>query len=63
LDYIKLRLFRILKKIIKINYKLDLLAKIKIYLVQYITILKPVYRNYELLLYKVDIYRGQEEDK
>jgi hypothetical protein len=35
----------------------------KIYLVQYITILKPVYRNYELLLYKVDIYKGQEKDK
>jgi hypothetical protein len=63
LDYIKLRLFKILRKIIKVNYKLDLLVKIKIYLIQYIAILKLVYRNYELLLYKADIYRGWEEDK
>ena len=26
-------------------------------------ILKPVYKNIELLIYKVDMYRGQEEDK
>jgi hypothetical protein len=63
LDYIKLRLFRILRKIIKVNNKLDLLAKIKIYLVQYIAILKPVYRNYKLFLYKVDTYKKQEKDK
>ena len=25
--------------------------------------LKLVYREYELLIYKVDIYRGREEDK
>ena len=25
--------------------------------------LEPVYRDIELLVYKVDIYRGQEEDK
>ena len=35
----------------------------KIYPIQYIAILKPVYRNIELLVYKVDIYKGQEEDK
>jgi hypothetical protein len=63
LDYIKLRPFRILKKVTEINYKLDLPVKIKIYLVQYIIILKPAYRNYKLLLYKADIYKGQEEDK
>jgi hypothetical protein len=63
LDYIKLGLFRILRKIIKVNYKLDLLVKIKIYLVQYVAILKLVYRNYKPLLYKADMYRGQEEDK
>jgi hypothetical protein len=63
LDYIKLRLFKISKKITEVNYKLDLLVKIKIYLVQYIVILKPVYKNHELPLYKVDMYRGQEEDK
>ena len=47
----------------EVNYKLDLLVKMKIYLVQHITILKPVYREYKLLIYKVDIYRGREEDK
>ena len=25
--------------------------------------LEPVYRNVELLVYKADIYKGQEEDK
>ena len=33
LNYIKLKLFKIKKKVIKINYKLNLLAKIKIYLI------------------------------
>ena len=47
----------------EVNYKLDLLAKIKIYSVQYITILELVYREYKLPIYKVDIYRGREEDK
>jgi hypothetical protein len=63
LDYIKLGLFKILRKIIEVNYKLDLLVKIKIYLIQYIIILKPVYREYKLPLYKVDIYKGHKEDK
>jgi hypothetical protein len=35
----------------------------KIYLIQYIAILKPVYREYKLPLYKADIYRGYKEDK
>ena len=47
----------------EVNYKLDLLAKIKIYLVQYIVILKLVYREYKLLIYKANIYRGREEDE
>ena len=47
----------------KVNYKLDLLAKIKFYLVQYITMLKPVYREYELLIYKVDTYKSREKNK
>ena len=47
----------------EVNYKLDLLAKIKIYPVQYITILEPVYREYKLLIYKVDTYKGREKDK
>ena len=63
LNYVKLGPFKIKKKITEVNYKLDLLAKIKIYLVQYIVMLKLVYREYELLIYKVDIYRGREEDK
>jgi hypothetical protein len=63
LDYIKLGLFKVLRKVIKVNYKLDLLVKIKIYLVQHVIMLKLVYKNYKPLLYKVDIYRGWEEDK
>jgi hypothetical protein len=63
LDYIKLRLFKILRKVTEINYKLDLLVKIKIYLIQYITILKLIYREYKLPLYKADMYRGHKEDK
>ena len=47
----------------EVNYKLDLLAKIKIYLVQYIAILKPVYREYKPLIYKIDTYRGRKKDK
>jgi hypothetical protein len=63
LDYIKLGLFKISRKITEINYKLDLPVKMKIYLVQHIVMLKPVYRNHELPLYKVDMYKGQEENK
>jgi hypothetical protein len=63
LDYVKLELFKILRKVTEVNYKLNLLAKIKIYLIQHIVILKPVYREYELLLYEVDMYRGHKEDK
>ena len=63
LNYIKLKPFKIKKKITKVNYKLDLPAKIKIYLVQYITILELVYGEHELLIYKIDTYKGKEEDK
>ena len=56
-------LFKIISKVIEVTYRLDLLLKIKIYLVYYITILKPVYRNHELLIYKQDIYKGYEEDE
>jgi len=44
-------------------YKLNLLAKIKIYPIQYIAILELVHRNIKLLVYKVDTYKEQEEDK
>ena len=36
-------LFKIINKVIKVSYRLDLLLKIKIHLVYYIVILKPVY--------------------
>ena len=45
-------LFKIINKVMEVLYKLDLLLKIKIYLVYYITILELAYRNYELLVYK-----------
>ena len=47
----------------EVNYKLDLPAKIKIHLIQYIAILKLACREYKLLVYKVDMYRGKEEDE
>ena len=56
-------LFKIINKVIKILYRLDLLLKIKIYLVYYIAIRKLVYRNYKLLVYKQDIYKGYKENK
>jgi len=57
LDYVKLRLFKIIAKILKVIYRLDLLKKIKIYLVQYIIMLKPAYKDLKLLVYKVDTYK------
>ena len=47
----------------EVNYELDLLTKIKIYPVQYIAILELVYGEHELLIYKIDTYRGREEDE
>ena len=47
----------------EVLYRLDLLLKIKIYLVHYIAILELVYGNYKLLVYKQDIYKGYKEDK
>ena len=44
-------------------YRLNLPIKMKIYPIQYIAILELVYGNVKLLVYKEDIYRGQEEDK
>ena len=58
-----MELFKIINKVIEVLYRLNLLLKIKIHLVYYITILKLVYRNYELLIYKQDIYKGYKEDK
>ena len=44
--------FRIINKVTEVSYRLDLLLKIKIYLVYYIAILKLVYRDYKPLIYK-----------
>src|SRR6266702_6473561 len=57
LDYIKLRLFKIAEKILEVIYQLDLLAKMRIYLVQYIIILKLAQGNIKLPVYKIDMYR------
>ena len=45
-------------KILKVIYRLDLPAKMKIYLIQYIAMLKPAKGNIKPLLYKIDIYKG-----
>ena len=58
LDYVRLGLFKIAAKILEVIYRLNLLAKIKIYLVQHIIMLELVYRDIKLLVYEVDIYRG-----
>jgi len=58
LDYVKIGLFKITEKISEAIYRLNLLVKIKIYLTQYIIILKLVYRDLILLVYKEDTYRG-----
>src|SRR6266702_3607372 len=63
LNHVKLGPFKIAAKISEVIYRLDLPAKMKIYLVQHIMILKPAKENVEPLLYKMDIYKGQEEDK
>ena len=44
--------FKIISKVIEVLYRLNLLLKIKIHLVYYIAILKLVYKNYKLLIYK-----------
>ena len=52
LNYIKMGLFKIISKVMEVSYRLDLLPKIKIYLIYYIAMLKPVYGNHKLLVYK-----------
>ena len=42
LDYKYIELYKIIKKILENNYKLDLLLKVKIYLIFYISLLKNV---------------------
>ena len=55
--------FKIISKVIEVLYRLNLLLKIKIYLVYYIAMLELVHRNYKLLIYKQDTYKGYKEDK
>jgi len=45
LDHKKIRLFKIVIKISEVIYRLDLPVKMKIYLVQYIIMLKLAHRN------------------
>ena len=45
-------LFKIINKITEVSYRLDLLLKIKIHLIYYMAILKPIYGNYKSLVYK-----------
>ena len=63
LNYIKMGLFKIINKVIEVIYRLNLLLKIKIYLVYYITMLEPVYKNHKLLVYEQDIYKRLKENK
>ena len=58
-----MELFKIINKVTEVSYRLDLLLKIKIHPVYYIAILKPAYRNYKLLIYKQETYKGQEQNK
>ena len=52
LDYIRMGPFRIINKVTEVSYRLNLLPKIKIYLVYYVVMLKLVYRDYKPLVYK-----------
>ena len=63
MDYVRLGPFKVKQRISLVMYKLNLLAKIKIYPIQHITMLEPVYGDIKPLVYKADIYKGQEEDK
>ena len=45
-------LFKIINKVTEVIYRLDLLLKIKIYPVYYITILELAHGNHKLLIYK-----------
>ena len=56
-------LFKIINKITEVLYRLDLLLKMKIYPVYYITMLEPAYKNHELLVYKQDTYKKYKENK
>ena len=52
-----MELFKIINKAMEVSYRLGLPPKIKIHLVYYIIILKLVYRDYKLLVYKQETYK------
>ena len=56
-------LFKIISKVTEVLYRLDLLLKIKIHPVHYITMLEPVHGNYKPLVYKQNTYKGYKKDK
>ena len=45
-------LFKIISKVTEVSYRLDLLLRIKIYLIYYIVILKLVYGNHKSPVYE-----------
>ncbi|OHF00776.1 hypothetical protein CORC01_03850, partial [Colletotrichum orchidophilum] len=45
LNYKKLKPFEIIKKVLLINFKLKLLNTIRYYLIFYILLLKPIFKN------------------
>ena len=57
-----LKLYKIKKKVLSVNYKLKLLKRFKIYLIFYIVLLKEAARTIELsikeikLKHKLDVY-------
>ena len=56
-------LFKIINKVIEVIYRLNLLLKIKIYLVYYIAMLELVHKNHKPLVYEQDTYKRYKEDK
>ena len=58
MDHVRLGLFKILKKVLLVTYKLDLLEQIRIYPIQHIVMLELAYGDATLLVYKADTYRG-----
>ena len=54
LNHIKLGLFKIIKKLRLVIYKLKILKSIRIYLVFYILLLEPILKNTKLRLVKIN---------
>jgi hypothetical protein len=54
LNYIKIKLYKILNKLGPVTYKLKLLKTIKIYFIFYIALLELIFKNTKLKLIKID---------